>query len=200
MKTQDRQSLVCQPSYEGRHARTPPSAFPFLHITMSKSRSGCGRSHLPNPRWKQIHHQESTTAAASPESDSVKLRSCPKDRAVAYSPAGSGSNPREGCHLSAAPPLVKGSTNRSFRISLFGLVVTIEATFLPECAATHAIVNGEVTIRGIVWLRDPPNGGYLRDLKIFRSILDAAPCAANHATIYRASQGRTSRRHNVLPR
>jgi len=27
---------------EGRHARTPPSAFPFLRITMSKSRRACG--------------------------------------------------------------------------------------------------------------------------------------------------------------
>ena len=50
---------------------------------------------LPNPQWKQIPHLESTTAVASPE---TKLRSAPllsEDRAVAYSPAGSGNDPRE---------------------------------------------------------------------------------------------------------
>jgi len=47
-KTQDRQSLDAGPK-RNRHARTPPSAFPFLRITMSKSRWQCSRSHTPEP-------------------------------------------------------------------------------------------------------------------------------------------------------
>ena len=35
-----------------RHARTPPPAFPFLHITMSKSRRSRSRSHTPEPPMK----------------------------------------------------------------------------------------------------------------------------------------------------
>jgi len=61
-----------------------------------KEPSGCGRCHLPNPQWKQIPHQESTTAAAYPEANSGSAPLLSEDRAVAYSPAGSGNDPREG--------------------------------------------------------------------------------------------------------
>ena len=48
LKTQDRQSLDAGPKRD-RHARTPPSAFPFLHITMSKSQWKSSRNHTPEP-------------------------------------------------------------------------------------------------------------------------------------------------------
>ena len=54
-----RQSLDADPPKRGRHARTPPPAFPFLQITMSKSRGSAAKATLPNPRWKQIPHGES---------------------------------------------------------------------------------------------------------------------------------------------
>src|SRR6476619_7851556 len=40
----------CSPLLQDEHARTPPPAFPFLHITMSKSRWAC--SGQPHSRTK----------------------------------------------------------------------------------------------------------------------------------------------------
>jgi hypothetical protein len=108
MKTQDRQSLVASLLREGWHARTPPSAFPFLPITMSKSRRAPTRCRFPNPQWKQIPHRESTTGATSPEPSSGLAPLLSVDRAVAYNPAGSGKRPARRGHLSADPRLVKG--------------------------------------------------------------------------------------------
>src|SRR3990170_2381059 len=96
MKTQDRQSLVCQSPEEDQHARTPPPAFPFFHITMSKSRWASSRSHTPEPSMEANPPSRVNDSRSVPQEDSSRLRFCPKDRAVAYSPAGSASNPREG--------------------------------------------------------------------------------------------------------
>ena len=136
----------CRP-LTGRHARTPPSAFPFLHITMSKSRSGCGRCHLPNPRWKQIPHQESTTAAASPETNSGLLRFCPRIARSRIVPQEVGTT-RAKSSFKEPPPQCQGLGNRGGGLVAFPSDCDLQATFLPECVATLDFVNGEVTIRG----------------------------------------------------
>jgi hypothetical protein len=110
----------CSP-LRGEHARTPPSAFPFLHITMSKSRWACSRATLPNPRWKQIPHLESTTVEASRE-DRANSASVRKDRAVAFSPAGDAS-PRA-VHLRSGFRLVKGCPRKAVKSFFLGFVIT----------------------------------------------------------------------------
>lgn len=75
------------------------------------------------------------------------LRFCPRVRAVAYNPAGCRNQPARRGHLSRDALIVKGSVTlrRRFR---FSTSCDLQATFLPECAATLDSVNGEVTIRG----------------------------------------------------
>src|SRR6185312_17487440 len=95
MKTQDRQSLVCQPL---RRLARKDSAVRVSLSSNHNVKEPVGvrpLATLPNPRWKQIPHLESTTAAASPETNSGLAPLLSEDRAVAYSPAGSGNDPRE---------------------------------------------------------------------------------------------------------
>jgi hypothetical protein len=55
-----------------------------------------------------------------------------------------------------------------------------------------ALVNGVVTIRGLVWLIGPAEWGIPARVKILGLILDAAPCGKPFGRSSRASQGRTS--------
>jgi hypothetical protein len=76
-------------SFEDQHARTPPSAFPFLHITMSKSRWQSGRSHTPEPPMEAKPPLGVNDSRCQPGRKNPGIpRFCPMDRAVAYSPAG----------------------------------------------------------------------------------------------------------------
>jgi len=77
MKTQDRQSLVASP-VTGRHARTPPSAFPFLHITMSKSHRAAAdaTSRTPNGSKSPIRSQRQPQRIL--RRTQVLLRFCPR--------------------------------------------------------------------------------------------------------------------------
>jgi len=100
-----------------------------------KEPSGHGRCRLPNPRWKQIHHQESTTAAASPESDSVKLRSCQRIARSRIVPQEVGAT-RAKHSSKRGPSPCQEVANRFPPLFAFHLDSGIEATFLPECAFT----------------------------------------------------------------
>src|SRR4029077_18946154 len=84
----------CSPFLRDEHAKTPPPAFPFLHITMSKSRWACSgepHSRTPNgsksPIWSQ---QQSERPLEKTRVSSASVR---KSRAVAYDPAGDASKP-----------------------------------------------------------------------------------------------------------
>jgi len=57
--TQYRQSLVRPTQLAHGRARTPPSAFPFLLSTVSKSHSARPESRKPEPPWNQMSPWES---------------------------------------------------------------------------------------------------------------------------------------------
>lgn len=121
-----------------RHARTPPSAFPFLHITMSKSRSNARpRATCPNPRWKQIPHLESTTAGNRPRRAQVLIRFCPRIARSRIVPQEVGTT-RAKPSFRQWPMPCQGAGNRDGRPRIFPGACDLEATILPECAPTLA--------------------------------------------------------------
>jgi len=124
-----------QPTEMDRHARTPPSAFPFLHITMSKSLESCGRLPPPEPPMEANPPSGVNDSRGKPRGDSSKARFCPVDRAVAYNPAGTWERPARRGHLRRGPRFVKGGRPLS-PLPLFPLGCDNQATFLPECAVT----------------------------------------------------------------
>ena len=150
MKTQDRQSLVVRP-FLGEHARTPPSAFPFLHITMSKSPWACSGSHTPEPPMEANPPSGVNDSRRVPREDPSNLTSVRKSRAVAYNPAGDASNPARLPDLRLGPRLVKrwARQNLSSRLCS-GLVLSRPHS----CPIAPPLSNrkGEVTIPGTVWL------------------------------------------------
>ena len=75
------------------------------------------------------------------------LRFCPRIARSRIVSQEVGATPREVVHLRLRIRLVKGRTAKAVKSFFLSLVIT-EATFLPDCADTLAIVNGEVTIRG----------------------------------------------------
>ena len=98
----------CSPLLQDEHARTPPPAFPFLHITMSKSRwscSGVPHSRTPDGSKSPIWSQRQSEWAEKTRANSASVR---KDRAVAFSPAGDASNPARLFDLRLGPWVVKG--------------------------------------------------------------------------------------------
>src|SRR4029079_14513737 len=117
MKTQDRQSLVASP-VTGRHARTPPSTFPFLHITMSKSHRAVADapSRTPNGSKSPIRSQRQPQRIL--RRTQVLLRFCPRIARSRIVPQ-EWERPARRVYLSATPALVKGVGNRSgpFRLS-----------------------------------------------------------------------------------
>jgi hypothetical protein len=76
----------------------------------------------------------------SPEKNSVKPRFCPMDRAVAYSPAGSGHRPARSRYLGTVPPIVKRLGNELWAV-VFSLVRGPKATILPEYAVTLSLLT-----------------------------------------------------------
>src|SRR5215813_7791256 len=92
MKTQDRQSLVARPFGSSSQGLRRPR-FPFFKSQCQRAVRREANAPLPNPRWKQILHLESTTAEAPLEKTRASSASVRKDRAVAYSPAGDAGNP-----------------------------------------------------------------------------------------------------------
>ncbi len=125
----------CRP-LRGRHARTPPSAFPFLHITMSKSRSTARpTATLPNPRWKQIPHLESTTAGYRPRRTQALIRFCPRIARSRIVPQEVGTT-RAKPSFRQRPLPCQGAGNRGGRPGTFPGDCDLEATILPECAAS----------------------------------------------------------------
>jgi hypothetical protein len=106
-------------SWEGRHARTPPSAFPFLRITMSKSRWACGW--VPHSRTFD-GSKSSIKSQRQPQRSREKLGACSAsvsvDRAVASNPAGCANSPREGCDLRIDSGLVKAGQSFNGRFPI----------------------------------------------------------------------------------
>jgi hypothetical protein len=122
-------------SEEDRHARTPPSAFPFLHITMSKSRWKSSRSHTPEPTMEAnlplrvndsrgVSREELGQAPLLSDGSRGRVQS----RRKWDGPARSG-------YLGTAPPIVKRLGNDLWTV-LFPLVRGPKATILPEYAVT----------------------------------------------------------------
>jgi len=77
MKTQDRQSLVASPLLWGpaRKDSAVRVSLSSYHNVKEPVGVRLGAT-LPNPWWKQILHQESTTAAAFPRKTRCLLRFC----------------------------------------------------------------------------------------------------------------------------
>jgi hypothetical protein len=102
---------------EGRHARTPPSAFPFLRITMSKSRRACGL--VPHSRTFD-GSKSSIKSQRQPQRSRGRLGATlllSVDRAVASNPAGC-EQPARVAHLSADSELVKAGPAVVTRFSI----------------------------------------------------------------------------------
>jgi hypothetical protein len=135
-KTQDRQSLVASPLSRSRLARTPPSAFPFLRITMSKSRWACGwvphsrtfdgsKSSIKSQRQPQ-RSRERLGACFASVCGSRGSRLIPQD--VQTTRARRSFKERVGA--------CQGRAGAATTVFQFLLDRGREATFLPECAAT----------------------------------------------------------------
>ena len=132
-----------------RLARTPPPAFPFLRITMSKSRSKARpRATVPNPQWKQIPHLESTTAADAPSRTQVLLRFCPRIARPRMVPQEVGTT-RAKASFKERPLPCQGVGNRDPRLTLFRAIVTLRPHSCPNAPPLSNFVNGGVTTQGI---------------------------------------------------
>jgi hypothetical protein len=104
----------CSP-LRGEHARIPPSAFPFLHITMSKSRWACSgepHSRTPDGSKSPIWSQRQSKRPEKTRANSASVR---KDRAVAFIPAGDASNPARVFQLRFGIRLVKGRPRKAVK-------------------------------------------------------------------------------------
>lgn len=149
-ETQRSPESCCDPSgVDTPHgsARTPPPAFPFLRITMSKSRSdpkAMPRARTPDGSKSPIRSQRQPQSSET-NSDLDPLLS-EGSRGRVWSRRKWERPARRG-DLSAAPSLVKGPVTVSSPYFLGGC--DLEATILPECVVTLDIVKGEVTIPGV---------------------------------------------------
>jgi len=114
----------CSPFLRDEHARTPPPAFPFLHITMSKSRWACSgepHSRTPDGSKSPIWSQRQSKRPEKTRANSASVR---KDRAVASNPAGDASNPARGFDLRFGIRLVKGRPRKAVKSFFSGFVIT----------------------------------------------------------------------------
>ena len=114
----------CSPLLQDEHARTPPPAFPFLHITMSKSRWACSgepHSRTPDGSKSPIWSQRQSECPEKTRANSASVR---KDRAVAFSLAGDASNPARSVHLRLGIRLVKGRPRKAVKSFFLSLVIT----------------------------------------------------------------------------
>jgi hypothetical protein len=121
------------PLLQGEHARTPPSAFPFLHITMSKSRWTWSEPHArtPNGSKSSIRSQRQSKLFEKTRASPASVRRIARSRSVpqeAWQPA-------RKVHLGSGTPNVKGDGAKNAP-ALFLRGGGNQATFLPECVAT----------------------------------------------------------------
>jgi hypothetical protein len=144
MKTQDRQSLVARPFYGTNTQGLRRLRFPFFISQCQRAGRREAKAPLPNPRWKQIPHPESTTVEASLEKTRASSASVRKDRAVACNPAGDANNPARTVDLRLGFAIVKGgqrgAPHKSMAV-IFLRLCDIEATFLPDCVATLRLLT-----------------------------------------------------------
>ncbi len=160
-KTQNVRILSLAPSnLRGRTARTPPSAFPFLHITMSKS------------RWKRsrCHTSEPMMEANPPPGVNDSRNVFPRRPGLApflseriarpHTVPQGAKQPARTVYLGTRPPLVKGRSPPKWIGLNLAWAGNCQATFLPECAATLPI-NGEAIIRGLSMVGNPLEGDRL---------------------------------------
>jgi len=133
------------PPKRGEHARTPPSAFPFLHITMSKSRWTWSEPHARTPDGSKssIRSQRQSKLCEKSRASSASVRRIARSRSIPQEAL----QPARTVHLGLEPPNVKGGSAEKcpMRFSSRGW----QSGHIPARMRRHSpYVNGEVTIQG----------------------------------------------------
>ena len=113
----------CRP-LTGRHARTPPSAFPFLHITMSKSRRERGKLPPPEPPMEANPPSGVNDSRSAPRRTQALLRFYPRIARSRTVPQEVGTT-RAKDLFKQRSPACQGPGNRCPVFSLFRLIVTL---------------------------------------------------------------------------
>jgi len=162
MKTQDRQSLVCQPPKKAGTQGLRRPRFPFFISQCQRAAGSAASCHLPNPRWKQIPHPESTTAVSVPRRTQALLRFCPRIARSRTVPQEVGTT-RAKRSFKQRSPACQGPGNRCPVFSLFLVIVTLGPHSCPNASPLSVSLTARQPYRARYGSREPAEGGYLKD-------------------------------------